>query len=327
MTSSSRIAEITSNLNSIFKAYDEAISQSKTFGYAGLPSSLLEVKKYGIDKVFLVSKDYHGKYEDDYCTFIYWNEATKEFFNDYWTTAGACPTFSYYEAMIDFTTAWNGGLIDKSFFLSKVKESVISKIDKTQFSCSHPEDFSFRVEVTKGKKWHGIGYYVDSYENEYRFATPMFRSRYYGSPADFGVSRTKVAVIYDPETNTLNECNAQYINYLDTDLIMESYKSWAKEIAENATVDDIILNDSLDIKKDYSLEAFLNKWFSSHKIDTSTASYPAQEERDRKKAEKLAALKESKMPSIIEWVKEKTDKEGEDILALAEHIFNKNYNS
>ena len=32
------------------------------------------------------------------------------------------------------------------------------------------------------------------------------------------------------------------------------------------------------------------------------------------------------MPGIIEWVKNNTDKEtDEDILALAEHIFNKKY--
>lgn len=328
MNLSSRIAEITNKLNSIFKAYDEVISEGKTFGYAGLPSSLLEVKKYGIDKVFLVSKDYHGKYEDDYCTFTYWNESTKEFFNDYWTTAGACPTFNYYEAMIDFTTAWNGGLIDKDFYLSMVKESVISKIENTQFSCKNPEDFSFKVEVTKGKKWHGVGYFVDSYENEYRYATPMFRNRYYGSPSDFGVSRTKVAVIYDPETNTLNECNAQYVKYIDTDLIMDSYKSWAKEIVEKATSNDVMISsENFDIKCDYSLDTFLFDWAANHKIDISTATYPAQDERNRKKAKKLAALKESKIAGIIEWVKENTDKEGEDILSLAEHIFNKHYNS
>ena len=31
------------------------------------------------------------------------------------------------------------------------------------------------------------------------------------------------------------------------------------------------------------------------------------------------------MPNIIEWVKTKTDKEGDDIMKLAEHIFNKRY--
>ena len=37
-------------------------------------------------------------------------------------------------------------------------------------------------------------------------------------------------------------------------------------------------------------------------------------------------FKESKMPGIIEWVKNNTDKKTEeDIMALAEHIFNKKY--
>ena len=328
MNPSSRIAEITSSLNSIFKAYDEATSKGQCYGYSGIPSSLKEVKKYGIDKVFLVSKDYHGKYEDDYCDFIYWNESTKEFFNDYWTTAAACPSFNLYESMIDFKTAWEGGLIDKIAYLSKVKESVLSKIEASTFVCENPEDFQLRVEVTGGKKWHGVGHYVDSYENEYQYATPMFRNRYYGTPRDFGVSRTKIAIIYDPNTNTLNECNAKYLKFIDIELIMNSYKAWAKEIVEAASVDDIKIGSStFDIKSDYSLKTFLGKWASEHKVDTSTASNPVKEEKERIEAEKKAAFKESKMKELIAWVRENTDKEGEDIVGLAEHIFNKKYNS
>ena len=320
----SLIEEITKRLTSTFEDYDKAISEGKTFGYAGLPGALLEVKKYGIDKVFFVCKDYHGRYEDDDCTFTYWNELTKTFFTDYWTTAAACPTFGYYEEMINFTTAWNAGLINKEAYLAKVKEAVLEKIENTAFSCKDPEDFSFRVEVTGGKKWRGTGYYVDAYETEYHFAQPMFRSRYYGSPSDFGVSKTKVAVIYDPVTNTLNECNAQYIKYLDIDEIMTSYKAWAKEIVEKSTSDSVMIStDNLDIKEDYSLETFLYKWFNEHKVDTSTASYPAQEARDKKKAD----FKEQKMKELIEWVRNNTDKEAEDIVGLAEHIFNKKYNS
>lgn len=41
--------------------------------------------------------------------------------------------------------------------------------------------------------------------------------------------------------------------------------------------------------------------------------------------ERIAKLREEHMPNIIEWVKTKTDKEGDDIMKLAEHIFNKRY--
>ena len=47
---------------------------------------------------------------------------------------------------------------------------------------------------------------------------------------------------------------------------------------------------------------------------------------EEEKKAKLLAFKETKMQGIIEWVKNNTDKEtDEDILALAEHIFNKKY--
>jgi hypothetical protein len=42
-----------------------------------------------------------------------------------------------------------------------------------------------------------------------------------------------------------------------------------------------------------------------------------------KRENEFKALNEAEMPNIINWVKEHTDKKGDDILKLAEHIFNK----
>ena len=48
--------------------------------------------------------------------------------------------------------------------------------------------------------------------------------------------------------------------------------------------------------------------------------------RDLENAIKREALKKEKMQAIIEWVKKNTDKKTEeDIMNLAEHIFNKKY--
>ena len=69
-------------------------------------------------------------------------------------------------------------------------------------------------------------------------------------------------------------------------------------------------------------ETFMIKWAETHMVDYSTASYPAQEARDKAKQE----LKDQKMPELIQWVKDNTNKEGEEIEKLAEHIFNKRYN-
>ena len=47
---------------------------------------------------------------------------------------------------------------------------------------------------------------------------------------------------------------------------------------------------------------------------------------EEEKKAKQEAFKASKMPGIIEWVKNNTDKTTEEeILKLAEHIFNKRY--
>ena len=42
-----------------------------------------------------------------------------------------------------------------------------------------------------------------------------------------------------------------------------------------------------------------------------------------KRENEFNVRKEQEMPNIINWVKEHTDKKGDDILKLAEHIFNK----
>ena len=44
-----------------------------------------------------------------------------------------------------------------------------------------------------------------------------------------------------------------------------------------------------------------------------------------KKQEAFIKFKNEKMPQLIEWVKNNTDRKGEEIEKLAEHIFNKKY--
>ena len=73
----------------------------------------------------------------------------------------------------------------------------------------------------------------------------------------------------------------------------------------------------------YGLVSFV-EWLAKYKnsINLSMAYDVEKEERLLKEKE----FKESKMPGIIEWVKNNTDKKTEeDIMALAEHIFNKKY--
>ena len=66
----------------------------------------------------------------------------------------------------------------------------------------------------------------------------------------------------------------------------------------------------------------------SENIDYSSARNLIKEKAEAKrkeKEEKNKAFKEAKMKDLIEWVKKNTDKKGDDILKLAEYIFNKKY--
>ena len=75
------------------------------------------------------------------------------------------------------------------------------------------------------------------------------------------------------------------------------------------------------------------EWMIKNKrtIDTNSAFDVAADEMQKKidaRNQKHNEFKAKKMPQLIEWVRNNTDKQTEeDILNLAEHIFNKKYNN
>lgn len=301
----------------------------ETFGYSGIPYCLNRTRKKGIDKIFFVGRDYHGKYEDDYCYFTYWDEDSKEFFSDEWGTWAAFPHYDYYEMPISFGLGWELGLIDKEAYLNFKKSIELDILSKATFNKDVAQNYNMRVSVDGGRKFKGEGYLIGVDESSYRFATPMYRSRYYGTPDNFGVSTTYTALIWNPIDNTINRANLKYVKYMDSEEIMEKYIFWAKSRINNSTINDIKSNNKynngcyiLDI--DYSFETFISEvWAPEHNIGdvVSTAYDPYLEELKKKESE----FRASKMPEIIEWVKNNTDKRGEDIMILALHIYNKNY--
>jgi len=294
-------------------------------GYNGLPGILNLMKKVGIDKIFFVGRDYHGKYEDDYCYFTYWNEAEKKFEKDEWGTWAAFPHYDLYEMPLDFGVAWENGLIDKEAYLAYQQSFNLQILSNTKFDKNIAKDWKLRVSINSGRKFKGEGYLVDVEESSYRYATPMFRNH----SDNFGISTTETAVIWNPIDNTLNRANLKYVNYMDSEEIMEKYTFWAKKVIMDSTVNDIKSNNqynlgSYSLNIDYSFAKFMGEvWAPEHQIGDviSTAYDPETEARKKKESE----FRASKMPGIIEWVKNNTDKQGEEIIKLAIHIYNKNY--
>lgn len=295
-------------------------------GYNGLPGILNLMKEVGVDKIFFVGRDYHGKYEDDYCYFTYWNEAEKKFEEDEWGTWAAFPHYDLYEMPLDFSVAWENGLIDKEAYLSVMQSRHLDILSKTTFNTKEAENYYLRIKVEKGRKFKGEGYLIGVEESNYRYATPMFRTH----TSDFGISTTRTALIWNPIDNTINRANAQYLQFMDSDKIMEEYTFWAKNIIMNSKISDIHSNNRynlggfiLDI--DYSFTRFMDEvWMKEHNIVGSypTDAYDPYLEEQKKKQSEFQA---SKMPGIIEWVKNNTDKKDEEIIELAIHIFNKKY--
>ena len=89
-------------IESAIKALEQLFAQlskheqehpEETYMYNGIPYCLKRTRETGINKIFFVGRDYHGKYEDDYCYFTYWDEEKKEFFHDEWGTWAAFPHY------------------------------------------------------------------------------------------------------------------------------------------------------------------------------------------------------------------------------------------
>ena len=294
------------------------------------------IQEYGIENISMVGYNYHGRYEDDDCEFTYYNNVTGNFFYDEWTTRFACPSYGCYECQT-LEEADKKGLVAHEKLFSFKKYSMIKQFENFKFDNIWGETFNkiaplgLRVEVKRGRKWKGIGYLVGTFTTSYQWGVKMWCSN-----NDYGTSTTRNAKIYDPTTNRIETVTADYVKFLDLDNIIEQYKKDMIAIVEATTIEDFSIGKNGTSYSPYSGDSNLTPMIikcntisfmeylksKGNNLNLETAYDVVEEE---KKA-KLLAFKESKMPSIIEWVKNNTDKEtDEDILALAEHIFNKKY--
>lgn len=267
-----------------------------------LPNIVMTIAEVGVENIFYVSRDYHGRYEDDDCTFTYWDNLNGKYIYDYWGTHFAAPSFFLYEDnIITFDNAKAAGLVNMQLFTNFMVKNACESIDRMSVNNviddivpTYP-----RIKVEGGRKWKGNGYLVEKIIEESSFGTRVF------------------AKVLSTEDFQIHYCNYAYVQYIDAETTLNEYKVYAKEFIKKYT-SVALSNDTLISFKE---------WVKNNKTNNigylvATAPDPEQEEKNRK----LAAKRAENFQNIVEWVKNNTDKtEENDIMELALRIVNKRY--
>lgn len=126
------------------------------------------IKLYGENSAFLVSESYRSCYHDDYASFTYYSNITGEYFEDEWTTAGACFPYDCYKTK-EFNDAKEEDLIDIGIYNSKyIIPETLLKYDDSLFVFALQCKKAPYVEVFSGKKMKGCkGIAIDSYKHRF----------------------------------------------------------------------------------------------------------------------------------------------------------------
>lgn len=288
------------------KAIENYENSDKRNNYWSAPTMAMKaIAQYGAENIFLTNEVYHGLYHDDYAKFEYYNNVTGETFRDEWTTAFCCPAYDSYKCL-PIAEAWEHGLVNKARFLDMRRKGWLNSLagdSLPRLSLAEMIDSKALIEVKNGRKWQGKGYVV-SYRN-----------------MTFGYKNVTYAAVLDPTTSVINEVNAEYLGIAGHAELVAEWKKELRERIEGLTEADILDDGSLQQALRFSFPEWMKEKGESVSIDLKNASYPAQEERDRKQA----AFKEKKMAELVVWVQTNTDKKGDEIQALAERIFARRY--
>ena len=258
------------------------------------------IDKYGAENIFFLYSSPYDSY--------YYNNITGEIFH--------CDSSRKFHDILHINTALEEDYVDKEILYKKVYKDEKDNIDKLYFTDSYIKKlFNIaKVEVNRGRKWKGTGYIVGETKSSYQY-----------SP--WNSSTTYLYRIYDPKTNTIYEINQNYADFKDVKDKFEEYKKYLLDLLNKTKEKDIIYEMS---NHKFVFFSYINKfkefdeWMKEKydpKIDLSKARDIEQEKQDKKNDE----FKAKKMPELIEWVKTHTDKKGDEIEKLAEHIFNKRY--
>lgn len=273
--------------------------------------------KYGPENIFLISSDYHGLYQDDYCTFHYYNNVTGDEFMDEWSTAYAAPAYGRFENCLTLKEAEALNLINKDIALQKSKEKLTRLYTNITKKITQPMAIKYHLEVkvTRGRKWKGTGIIKDVRRTMYQYARPSFRT----NDPYWGKKVTDIAIVYDNNSNKIEEVNYAYCVPVKLD---EMIDSWRKEIlgyVEKATNENL---EGLTIRIPEYLkwEVFVAR-YANELPDDRFYIYPEQDARDAKEK----AFKEKKIAELTEWAKNYTDVKAEEIPEFVERVYNKRY--
>lgn len=262
------------------------------------------INQYGTENIFMTMCAYHGRYEDDDCTFEYYNNVTGEFHKDEWTTRFACPAYSKFEAM-PLRKGIKEGLVDTEKLLKILKEKQTRKGYFGDGLKESPYATGLRVEVAGGRKWKGQGIFAGVYRTSSGF----------GESTSFKV--------YDPMTGRIEYVTPKFVKFIDEERIKEDYVKEYNRRLQECTVDDIKYDDYRGISLDVTVETFFEfaKQYT-RPVDLANA-YDEVEIENRRKA---MEFRTKKMAELLKWAKEKAGKTDErEALELAIRVFNKNY--
>ena len=208
-------------------------------------------------------------------------------------------------------------LINKDIALQKSKEKLTRLYTNITKEITQPMAIAYHLEVkvTRGRKWKGTGIIKDVRRTMYQYAKPLFRTNnpYWGKKV------TDIAIIYDNNSNKIEEVNYAYCVPVKLE---EMVDSWRKEIlgyvekATNENLDGITIR----IPEYLKWEVFVAR-YANELPDDRLYIYPEQEARDAKEK----AFKEKKIAELTDWAKNYTDVKTEEIPEFVERVYNKRY--
>lgn len=199
-----------------------------------------------------------------------------------------------------------------------------NRVDMGVIASRHTIDnpLDIPVKIVRGRKGKGInGRLMYAIKERERYGLGAYHDCYNYRP-----------VVMNIETGEMVYPNSMsYLEY-DTDFIirfneaiMENIPHTINEVYSLAHIWAYELSYCACDKDNYHY--LIQKYSGKGIIVGENISSELQNAIDNHKADELRKLnerKEQELPKIIEWVKNNTDKQGDDILKLAEHIWNKN---
>ena len=246
------------------------------------PRVVFEIAKYGADNIYMTLRDYHSHYDDDDCYFSYYNNVTGETFSDSWTTRFAAPPFDLYEC-VSLGLAIFAELPVNEDYVKSLKDNFLDVKIKALGNTVWEHDclmMNRLVTVKRGRKWTGTGWLVGKRTQQITY----YRTR-------------TLAIVFDPETETFNECAFHFCELADADTFKNEYAAWLNErVADRPATEFVpsVYTGNYDVKGT-SVSEFYREYIERH---------PAPDW----KAIKIAELTET----MTRWAASKPDKTDEE---------------